>query len=76
MVLREVQEHASFDFADQVIFRVYEHKGIKEDYETLCYMPFDAFCKLYERVTMHDAFYIEAENEELARQRLSKETRR
>lgn len=69
-------ESASFDDADYIIFRVYEWKFCRESYEQLCEMPFDAFCKLYERANLHDAYFIEAKNEEMTRARMQKEQRR
>ncbi len=71
MVERLAKERCTFDEADNIIFKVYESKVIKENYEELCNMPAEAFFKLYERVTLHEAFLTEAENEEYRKSRMT-----
>ena len=71
----EFKKTNTFDEADNIIFRVYDGEGIKETYEELCNMPFEAFCKLYERVVAREAFRTEAENEHEAAQKAMKRGR-
>ncbi len=62
-VVITANKKSSLDEADWIIFKVYESSIIKEGYQELCDMPFEAFCKLYERVTVFEDLSKEASNE-------------